>query len=427
MHIGILDLIVIYSIPFIIIGIFLFIFLAVLYIVVKKDIGHLDVSEDIRYNIEIRKRPIKFSVLAQVILFENGVQAAVLYRFSRYLYLHGLRPLGAVLHKFSKFLTSHDVPPTAKVGPGVVFLHIGAVLTPFCEVGSHVHFRPYSGMRGWGTVKLEDEVHIGFLSAVVDGTVMGKNSESAPGSIVTKDVPPDHIAFGVPATNMVPKPETKLRGVVLELENVLLEPTDILTDALDAALQQAGVRLSKSKRSKIEGLPPEKVINNQLRKNKALREETLQEYLGRARSSVGNGLRLRSSGKELIEKLRERDLKVAVVSRQPDALTKEIVEGLGLMQSLDFVCGADDVLAEWKPQPWIVFRPMLELKIGAERVIYVGGTRLDMRTGMEAAIHVYLIAPADVAQVPKRALVTLFPDLESVLAEFSKPELPKTF
>jgi serine O-acetyltransferase len=429
MDIGVLDLVVIYSIPFFIIGISGMVFLLALYIVVKKDIGQLDLSEDIRYNIQLRKHPLKFSIFVQVIMFENGVQAALLYRFGRYLHLHGLKSIATLLHKLGKYLTNIDVPPTAKLGPGIVFLHgCNIVLTPYSEAGSHVIFRPWSGMRGWGTVKLEDGVRIGLQSVVLDCVTMGRNSESGPGTVmIRQDVPADNIAVrpGMKVA-VLPKPKTKLEGVVIELENVLLEPTEIFKEGLRDALEKAGKKMPVSSSAGLERLPPARIIHNQLGKEVAKREEVLAAYVSAVRARLRSDLRLRPCGKELMERIRERGLKVAVISHQPDMLAREIARSLDLDSCLDFICGADDCLSEWKPEPWIVFRPMRELKIGAEHVIYVGGTQQDLQAGIAAAVRMYWVIPAGDVRGSPRGPVDRFDNLESVLDEFSKPRLPGT-
>ncbi len=422
MHIGILDLLVIYALPFVILGFCSAIFFIIIFIIVKKDIGHLAMSEDIRFNIQLRKRPFKFSSMVQILLFENGVQAALIYRLGRFFHLRGLNPPAQILHKVSKYITNIDLPPTAKIGPGIVFLHgVNIVIGPYSEAGSHVIFRPSSGMRGWGTVKLEDNVRVGLHCYVMDCVTMGENSESAPGSMVTQDVPANHFAFGLPAKKMIPKPETNLMALSFELENVLLEPSEVLNKALLEALNLPG---SKGRHEgKINDLPPAMVIHNIL-KDDVQREKMLETYIEIARKNIEN-LRLRPKAKELIEKIRGRGLKVAVLSRQPQALTREILQQLNLAESLDCICGADDYLQEWKPQPWIIFRPARELKILTERFIYVAGTPLDLKTGIAAALRVYWVTNTDMSQ-PSHPMVIRFPNLESLLTEFSKPQLPQT-
>ena len=424
MTIGILDLFVIYALPLVLLGSLLTVSLFILYVVVRKDIGKLAFAEDVRYNIRIRKQPVSFSTVAQIMLFDNGVQAAFFYRLARFLHLRGLHPLATALHKIGKYVTNVDLPPTAKVGPGVVFLHCcNIVIGPYIEIGSHVVFRPFVALRGWGTVKIEDGVKTGLQTCVMDCVTMGKNSESAPGAIVTRDVPADHIAFGTPATKMVPRPETKLKGVVIDLENVLLEPSPVLHDALRAAL---GKNAKQPPDLQNLDLPPENIIDARAGDTPGAAREILEKYMEVARARAETGLRVLPEGRMLLETIRERGLKVAVISKQPDALASAIVESLGLAPLVDAVCGADAVLSEWKPQPWIIFQPMRQLKLGVERVIFVGGSTLDLQAGTRAALRTYWVPRHRTRHRPRKGLVDVFPDLQAVLAEFSRARLPPT-
>jgi serine O-acetyltransferase len=428
MTIGLLDLIVIYMIPVAFIGLALGIFFLILYIIVKKDIGNLDFSEDVRYNIQVRKRPLTFSNLVQVVLFDNGVQVALLYRCARFFHLRGLNAPAMFLHKIGKYLTNVDLPPTAKVGRGVVFLHCcNIVIGPYVDVGNHVVFRPWTGLRGWGTVKLEDGVRTGLQTIVMDCVTMGKDSESAPGAMVTQDVPPNHVAMGLPAKKMVEKPYSKLQGVVVELENVLMEPTRIFEEALQSALQKTGKKIRNSDSKNWDNKPPAKIIQEALKGSTEKQEEALSIYLQAVRAGMDQGIALRPHARELVNKIRERNLNLALVSRQPDVLAGELADKLGLGDALDLVCGADENLSEWKPQPWIIFRPMREMKIGVERVIYIGGSLQDLRMGIAAASRVYWIPLTDTPlKDPPRGPVDIFKDLDAVLEQFSKPQLPLT-
>ncbi|MFH0828208.1 MAG: acyltransferase [Candidatus Omnitrophota bacterium] len=53
-------------------------------------------------------------------------------------------------------------------------------------------------MRGKG-VKIENNVWIGANVVILDGVTIGRGSVIGAGAVVTKDVPPDSIAAGVPA------------------------------------------------------------------------------------------------------------------------------------------------------------------------------------------------------------------------------------
>jgi len=73
------------------------------------------------------------------------------------------------------------------VGPGVTFLN---------------HRNPIRGESGGLTVKgatLEDHVSIGGGCTILPGVTIGKGAFVGAGSVVTKDVPPWTLAYGVPA------------------------------------------------------------------------------------------------------------------------------------------------------------------------------------------------------------------------------------
>jgi acetyltransferase-like isoleucine patch superfamily enzyme len=48
-------------------------------------------------------------------------------------------------------------------------------------------------------IKIEDNVWIGANCVILDGVVIGRGSVIGAGAVVTKDIPPDSIACGVPA------------------------------------------------------------------------------------------------------------------------------------------------------------------------------------------------------------------------------------
>ena len=48
-------------------------------------------------------------------------------------------------------------------------------------------------------IKIEDDVWIGANSTILDGVTIGRGSVIGAGSVVTHDIPPFSVAFGVPA------------------------------------------------------------------------------------------------------------------------------------------------------------------------------------------------------------------------------------
>lgn len=86
---------------------------------------------------------------------------------------------------------------------------------------------------------------------------------------------------------------------------------------------------------------------------------------------------------ELIEALRQRGVKIAVLSNKPHAETIRVVEELFGTGCFDVIQGQVDNLPI-KPDPAGAFRIMEQLKVAPEEVLYLGDTATDMRTGKGA-------------------------------------------
>ena len=94
------------------------------------------------------------------------------------------------------------------IGPGVTFLNDKYPMRRKAPVdGAH----------------LEDHVTIGGGSTICPGVTIGRNAFIGAGSVVNKDVPPDTLAYGVPA-RFHPLPEDLAQGNLPEL---LLPQTDL--------------------------------------------------------------------------------------------------------------------------------------------------------------------------------------------------------
>lgn len=85
-----------------------------------------------------------------------------------------------------------DIGRAVLIGPGAQILAInhnyGDSLTPILD----------QGISGKGIV-VEDGAWIGAGSIILDGVTIGRNAVIGAGAVVTKDVPPNSVAIGVPA------------------------------------------------------------------------------------------------------------------------------------------------------------------------------------------------------------------------------------
>lgn len=78
-----------------------------------------------------------------------------------------------------------------------------------------------------------------------------------------------------------------------------------------------------------------------------------------------------------------RDNKMAVVSNKPEEFTREIVAGLGIADTLDFVLGGDS-LAELKPSPEPVLHVLQELATAPAAAVMIGDGLTDIHAGQAA-------------------------------------------
>ena len=103
-----------------------------------------------------------------------------------------------------------DIGANTSVAP---FVHIWCggrvVIGANCMIGSHVAIssltHDYTHAKMSGTivakpVRIEDDVWIGSHAVIMPGTTIGTGAVVGAGSVVTRDVPPYAIVYGVPAT-----------------------------------------------------------------------------------------------------------------------------------------------------------------------------------------------------------------------------------
>ncbi|HPT67980.1 MAG TPA: acetyltransferase [Bacillota bacterium] len=88
------------------------------------------------------------------------------------------------------------VNAAAKIGENVI-VNTGAIIEHDCIVGSNVQIAPGAILAG--QVEVKDNSFIGMGCKIIQGVVIGENSIIGAGSVVTKSIPANSVAYGVPA------------------------------------------------------------------------------------------------------------------------------------------------------------------------------------------------------------------------------------
>lgn len=116
-----------------------------------------------------------------------------------------------VIWYITSILTSSDCNPAARYGNGLYFAHTtGVIIGSGCRIGDNVSL--YQGVtlgrKDFATAcypVVEDGVFV-YAGAKVFGPIrIGKNAVIGANAVVTKDVPEDMVAVGVPAKIMSKK------------------------------------------------------------------------------------------------------------------------------------------------------------------------------------------------------------------------------
>lgn len=143
-------------------------------------------------------RRLSFLYIAKNLAGDSCIQAAFLYRVSRYLVARRMRPLAEIVHAFSRFVTHTDLSPGAEIGPGMYLYHgFGTVVGKGSRIGERVLL--CQGVSIGGGVVLGDDVKVWAGAQVLARVKLGDRTEVGANAVVIADFPEDSILFGVPA------------------------------------------------------------------------------------------------------------------------------------------------------------------------------------------------------------------------------------
>ncbi|MEZ2122973.1 MULTISPECIES: serine O-acetyltransferase EpsC [unclassified Corynebacterium] len=138
----------------------------------------------------------------------SGLHAIWSHRIAHALWTRGLRGPARILAQFTRFLTGVEIHPGATIGRRFFIDHgMGIVIGETAEIGDGVML--YHGVTLGGQVltqtkrhpTLEDNVTVGAGAKVLGPITIGRGSAIGANAVVTKDVPANHIAVGIPAVN----------------------------------------------------------------------------------------------------------------------------------------------------------------------------------------------------------------------------------
>jgi serine O-acetyltransferase len=139
-----------------------------------------------------------------------------LIRTAQCLYAAGWLRLAKLPALINFVLFGIEVPPCLPIAPGLVLMHTQGTVLGAASIGLNVTIYHQVTL---GAVALDfsytaalrpiigDDVVIGVGAKVLGGLTLGKGSVIGANAVVLKDVPPGHVAVGMPAKALPPKSE----------------------------------------------------------------------------------------------------------------------------------------------------------------------------------------------------------------------------
>ncbi|MEJ5998970.1 serine O-acetyltransferase EpsC [Corynebacterium sp. H130] len=150
----------------------------------------------------------------------SGLHAIWSHRIAHAWWVRGYKGPARVLAQFTRFLTGIEIHPGATIGRRFFIDHgMGIVIGETAEIGDGVML--YHGVTLGGQVLTQtkrhptlcDNVTVGSGAKVLGPITIGEGSAIGANAVVTKDVPANHIAVGIPAKNRPRNPDECIKLV----------------------------------------------------------------------------------------------------------------------------------------------------------------------------------------------------------------------
>ena len=139
-------------------------------------------------------------------ILSPGFQALIVYRFFNWCFRHHIpsQPFRFFIERFIEITTGISFPAQCKIDGGLRIHHFGGIIFhPTTEIGSHCtvyHDVTIGDSGGFGRAeKIGANVLLGAGAKIIGAITIGSNCKIGANAVVTKDMPPDTVAFGNPA------------------------------------------------------------------------------------------------------------------------------------------------------------------------------------------------------------------------------------
>jgi len=160
-----------------------------------------------------RKSPNFYHKLKTVLLTQ-GIWATIIYRAGswchnrkgKYFWIRVILPFLTILQKIVEITTGIVLPFTAKIGKGLYIGHFGGIILgpqtvmgEYCNISQGITIGQAGRAGVQETPVIGDRVYIAPGAKIFGGITIGNDVAIGANAVVTKDLPDNAVAVGIPA------------------------------------------------------------------------------------------------------------------------------------------------------------------------------------------------------------------------------------
>jgi phosphoglycolate phosphatase len=174
-----------------------------------------------------------------------------------------------------------------------------------------------------------------------------------------------------------------IKLIIFDLDGTLVDSSVDLTNALNYAIEPCSLeKLTVAQTKALVGEGITKLLENLLGpEHLSLHADILSRFMDYYSSHLIDHTTPYPGVTETLDGLR--DYKKAVISNKYEALSRELLQGLGLLQHFDAVLGSDST-EEKKPSPQPLLRVMQMLACSPQETVIIGDSNFDIEAGQAA-------------------------------------------
>ena len=187
---------------------------------------------------------------------------------------------------------------------------------------------------------------------------------------------------------MISKPD-KIKSIIFDLDGTLLDTLDDLADSMNRVLYELGFPQHPTDAYRYfvgDGID---ILARRVLPEDKKNEKQVQNCVKMMRQQYGSHWKDRSVPypgiEEMLSALREKKIKINILSNKPDKLTQSMVSHFFSSWKFEEIRGAIDGVPK-KPDPGGAILIAEKLELSSKEFLYVGDTNTDMETAQRAGM-----------------------------------------